>query len=158
MNIVMKDIPTYEVAYVRHVGSYLDTSASWEKLGQWAANNALFPPDQHVIGISLDDPNSVDEYACRYDSCITIPKGFEKEKHTEVQFQHLPGGLYACYQFYDTIEKIGLLYQNLYGQWLPQSEYDADDRPCLEFCLNNPAHDPERKCKAEICIPIRKRR
>ncbi|WP_233281156.1 GyrI-like domain-containing protein [Paenibacillus algicola] len=40
---------------------------------------------------------------------------------------------------------------------LLNSEYDADDRPCLEFCINDPAKDKEGKCKVDLYIPIKKR-
>ncbi|WP_102272887.1 AraC family transcriptional regulator [Cytobacillus massiliigabonensis] len=157
MNISVKELPEYEVAYVRHIGSYLDTHHAWRKLGIWAEINHLLPANQYFIGISLDDPNMVDEYACRYDACVTIPAEFNKEDHHEVQFKKLSGGLYALYTFYDTIDKFAITYQNLFGQWLPNSEYDADDRPCLEFCMNNPMHDPEGKCKVDLYIPIKQR-
>ncbi|MFD2169998.1 AraC family transcriptional regulator [Tumebacillus lipolyticus] len=157
MNITIKELPAYEVAYFRHVGSYMETYRAWQKLGAFSAQHKLYPPEQHFIGISLDDPSSVDEYACRYDACITIPPEFDREGHEEVQFKTLPGGLFALYQFYDTIDKFGIIYQSLFGQWLPNSEYDADDRPCLEFSMNDPAQDPERKAKIDLYIPIRKR-
>ncbi|OAB42106.1 helix-turn-helix domain-containing protein [Paenibacillus glacialis] len=48
-------------------------------------------------------------------------------------------------------------YQSVFSLWLPSSEYDADDRPCLEFCMNDPAKDKEGKCKVDLYIPIKKR-
>jgi len=157
MNVQVIELPEYEVAYVRHVGSYLDTHLAWSKLGIWASENDLSPINQYFIGISLDDPNTVEEFACRYDACVTIPKGFHKENHGDIQFKKLPGGLFALYQFYDTIDKLAIAYQSLFGQWLPNSEYEADDRPCLEFCMNDPANDKEGKCKVDLYIPIKKR-
>lgn len=156
MNIKIKELPDYEVAYVRHVGSYLETFHAWSKLGEWANKHGV-DQSQYSIGISLDDPNFVDEYACRYDACITIPKDFNKEKNDAIQYKTLKGGTYALYQFYDTIDKFALAYQSIFGQWLPNSEYDADDKPCLEFCMNNPATDPEGKAKVDLYIPIKER-
>ncbi|AJY77799.1 AraC family transcriptional regulator [Paenibacillus beijingensis] len=157
MNISIKELPDYDVAFVRHVGSYLDTYQAWGKLGAWAGKNNLFPPEQYFIGVSLDDPSITEEYACRYDACITIPQTFNQENESEVQFKTLPGGLYGLYQFYDTIDKFAITYQSLYGQWLPNSDYEPDERYCLEFCMNNPSDDPERKAKIELYIPIKKR-
>ncbi|CAH0122149.1 DNA gyrase inhibitor [Paenibacillus sp. CECT 9249] len=156
--ITITELPEYEVAYVRHVGSYMDTRVAWDKLGEWASRQGLTPHNQFFIGISLDDGNLVDEYACRYDACVTLPSGFEKHKHaTHVQFQTLSGGMYALYSYYDTIDKFVLAYQNVFGLWLPNSEYEADDRPCLEFCMNDPASDPEGKCKVDLYVPLKKR-
>ncbi|MNH93019.1 Transposon Tn10 TetD protein [compost metagenome] len=156
--ITIKELPEYEVAYVRHVGSYLDTHVAWSQLGRWAQQQGLTPKNHFFIGISLDDGNLVDEYACRYDACVTLPSGFEKHKHTtHVAFKTLSGGMYALYPYYDTIDKFVLAYQTVFSLWLPNSEYDADDRPCLEFCMNDPAQDKEGKCKVDLYIPIKKR-
>lgn len=156
--ITIKQLPEHEVAYVRHVGSYLDTRVAWDKLGRWASQQGLTSENQHFIGISLDDGNLVDEFACRYDAYVTLPSGFDRQKHKmHVEFKTLPGGMYALYPYYDTIDRFVLAYQNVFGLWLPNSEYDADDRSCLEFCLNDPAKDQEGKCKVDLYIPIKKR-
>lgn len=157
--ITIKELPEYEVAYVRHVGSYMDTRVAWEKLGRWAIQQGLTPKHHYFIGISLDDGHLVEEWACRYDACVTLPYGFERhEQHkTHVEYKTLSGGMYAVYPYYDTIDKFVLAYQSVFGLWLPNSEYDADDRPCLEFCMNDPSSDKEGKCKVELYIPIKQR-
>lgn len=159
MNILIMELelPEYEVAYVRKVGSYLETGEAWKKLTRWAQKNGLYPPQSHFIGISLDDPSEVEEFACRYDACVTLPAGFKKESDPEVKFRKIPGGLYALYQFYDIPNKLAIAYQSIFGNWLPNSEYNADDRHCLEFCMNDPCEDPEGKCKVDLYIPIKKR-
>lgn len=157
MNVTIKELPSFEVAYVRHVGSYLETYKAWGKLGEWAGKNGLFPPEQTFIGISLDDPSVTEEIACRYDACVTIPVEFNKEAHSDVGFARLPGGLYGMYHFYDTVDKFAITYQSIFGQWLPNSEYEPDDRYCLEYCMNNPSEDPEGKAKIDLYVPIKKR-
>lgn len=157
MNIAIKELPDYEVAYVRHVGSYLETRKAWEVLGEWAAKNDLYPPEHSYIGISLDDASLTDEYACRYDACITIRGEHNKDFDPNIKYKTLKGGLYALYPFYDTIEKFAIAYQVVYGQWMPGSEYDPDDKPCLEFCMNNPFEDPDGKAKVNLYIPIKKK-
>ncbi|MEK5475684.1 AraC family transcriptional regulator [Paenibacillus sp. FSL R5-0407] len=157
MNIAIKELPDYEVAYVRHVGSYLETRKAWEVLGEWAAMNGLYPPEHSYIGISLDDASLTDEYACRYDACITIRGEHNKDFDPNIKYKTLKGGLYALYPFYDTIEKFAIAYQVVYGQWMPGSEYDPDDKPCLEFCMNNPFEDPDGKAKVNLYIPIKKK-
>lgn len=155
--IAIKEFPPLNVAYVRHVGSYLDTGAAWDKLGRWAYERGITPPSQHFIGVSLDDAGLVDEYACRYDACVTLPEDWTPDSaDPQVQFKSLSGGMYAVYPFYDTIDKFVLAYQNVFGLWLPNSGYEADDRPCLEFCLNDPARDPEGKCRVDLYVPIKK--
>lgn len=160
MNISIKELPEYEVAFIRRVGSYFEpTQDHWGKLIDWAVRNGLYPPKQSFIGISLDNPDLVESDYCRHDACVTISEGFEKENHHDdgIQFRKLAGGLYALYPFYDTPEKLNLAYQYMYGEWFADSGYHPDyDRDNLEFNLNNPAEDPEGKCRVDLYVPIKK--
>ncbi|WP_042202637.1 AraC family transcriptional regulator [Paenibacillus camerounensis] len=155
MNIELKELPGYKVAYVRHVGSYLETYKAWETLGAWVRSSGL-PAAETFIGISLDDPGVTDESLCRYDACITVPDGFTAEGDAGISFRDLPGGTYALYKFYDTIDKLAIAYQSVYGGWLPSSGYEPDDRDALEFCMNDPYSDPEGKAKVDLYVPIRR--
>ncbi|HEY4552960.1 MAG TPA: GyrI-like domain-containing protein [Bacillaceae bacterium] len=156
MKISITELPEYEVAYIRRVGSYFEPQEHWGQLLYWAASNDLFPPEQHYIGISLDDPASVESSHCRHDACVTIPEGFGKEAHEDVQFKKLGGGLYALCPFYDTPDKLNQAYQHMFGQWLPESGYNMDtSRYNLEFNMNNPAEDPEGKCKVDLYVPLK---
>ncbi|WP_227011522.1 GyrI-like domain-containing protein [Paenibacillus lutimineralis] len=56
------------------------------------------------------------------------------------------------FQFYDIPDKLGITYQSIFAQWLPNSEYDPGERPCLEFCMNDPSTDPDGKCKVDLYI------
>lgn len=157
--IRMEELKDFKVACVRHVGSYLDTYQAWDKLRRWSEAHGI-SPDQQYIGISLDDVRLNDEMACRYDACVTLPAEYEfaQEKHSkEAHVKTISGGLYAVYPYDDTVERFVLAYQNVYALWLPSSGYEADDRPSLEFCLNDPAKDPEGKCKVDLYVPVKKR-
>ncbi|TDL60873.1 AraC family transcriptional regulator [Rhodococcus qingshengii] len=158
MRIVIKGLPEYEVAFVRRTGSYFEPQDHWGKLMHWANKNGIFPTHQSFIGISLDNPDFVESNNCRHDACVTIPEGFEKEKHNNMQFKKIDGGQYALYQFYDKPEKLNLAYKYMFGQWLQNSDYDADyDRYNLEFGMNNPWEDPEGKLNVDLFVPIKKR-
>lgn len=155
LNIEVKELPSYNVAFVRHIGSYLETHKAWGALGKWVQSNNI-PPTEYFIGISLDDPSVTEEHACRYDACITLPEGFSTEDDSSIAFKTLSGGLYALYKFYDTIDKLAIAYQSIYGGWLPDSTYEPDDRHALEFCMNDPCADPEGKAKVDLYIPIKR--
>jgi AraC family transcriptional regulator len=157
MNITLEKLSDMEVAYVRKVGSYLETREAWDKLLKWSYGNWIDPHNNSYIGISLDNPAEVPEEECRYDACVTLPEGFNRKEDPDVKYRTLQGGLYALYRFHDTIDKLAIAYSSIFGQWLPNSEYDADDRDCLEFCLNDPAKDHEGKAIVNLYIPIRKR-
>lgn len=157
MDILIRSLPDFEVAYIRHVGNYFEPSDHWGKLGEWAAKNNLFPPTQNYIGLSLDNPEFVAPELCRHDACITLPENFTKEEDSEIQFKTITGGVYALYQFYDTPDKLVNAYRAVFGDWIPQSDYVADDKISLEFSMNNPLDDPEGKCKVDLYVPIKKK-
>lgn len=77
--VELREIAEVGVAYVRHIGRYLDTYHTWDKLSRWAAQQGFHPANQQFIGISLDDGELTEESACRYDACVTLPEGFERE-------------------------------------------------------------------------------
>lgn len=132
MNINIVELPEYRIAFFRHVGSYLDTGKNWENLLQWVEGKNLFRTNPLFIGISRDDPAVTEEDACRHDACITLPTGFAEDSDgSGVSFDVIPPGKYAQYEFYDTKDKLGLAYRNLFSEWLPQSDYEIDDRVVL---------------------------
>jgi AraC family transcriptional regulator len=155
MNVEIKDRPEYRIAYFRHTGSYLDTPGNWERLLAWVGKRGLFAARPLFIGISRDDPATTEEDECRHDACVTLPAGFADPEEDGVQYGTIPAGRYGEYLFYGTIDKLAIAYRALYAEWLPQSGYELDDRPGLEINLNNPAEDPEHKCKCLVCVPIK---
>ena len=159
MNISIEKLPKFEVGFIRRIGRYDEPQEHWGQLINWALENSLFPPEQSFIGISLDNPQFVEPSHCRHDACVTIPEGFEKDRHKNMQFKEIDGGLYALFPFYDVPEQLNSAYQYMYGQWLSSNEeYEADfTRDNLEFNRNNPAEDPDGKCKVDLFVPIIKK-
>jgi DNA gyrase inhibitor GyrI len=159
MNILIKKLPEFQIAFIRRTGSYFEPQEHWGRLIQWAISNGLYPPEQSFIGISLDNPDLVESNECRHDACVSIPDGFDIEKHKDMNFRKLDGGQYAVYPFYDTTEKLKFAYQYMYEEWLPNSDFVADyGRFNLEFNMNNPSEDPEGKCKVDLYVPIKERK
>jgi len=160
MNITVCELPEMNLACFRHVGSYLDTWKAWKELNSWTFRRGLNAPENRYVGISLDDPSVVDEEACRYDACVSLPEGFsvtDEDEAAGIRYRIMKGGLYAVYPFYDSIDRLGLAYHSLYAQWLPNSEYEADKRECLEMMLNDPSRDAEGKARVKLYVPVRAR-
>ncbi|MBN1440000.1 MAG: AraC family transcriptional regulator [Anaerolineales bacterium] len=155
MNVEIKNLPEYRIAYFRHTGSYLDTGRNWQRLLAWVGKRGLSAARPLFIGISQDDPETTEEDECRHDACVTLPAGFPETDEDGVRYTTIPAGRYGQYLFYDTIDKLAIAFRALYGEWLPQSGYELDERPPLEINLNNPAEDPERKSKCLVCIPLK---
>ena len=156
MDIVLRQLPETEIAFIRRNGSYFEPQEHWGKLMQWAMQYDLYPPTSQFIGVSLDNPDFVKAHECRHDACVTIPENFDKSGHDEIQFRTLVGGQYIVHHFYDRPEKMKETYEFIFEEWLPESKYLMDeDRHNLEFNLNNPAEDPEGKSRVDLHVPIK---
>lgn len=157
-NIHVEMLPPWPVAYVRHIGPYAGDSELFGRLfGQlmrWAGPRGLLArPEAKFITISHDDPAVTSPEKLRISVCLTVPESTTGER--EVGVMTLPGGDYAMGHFEVPTEGIGPAWQAMMADWLPQSGYQMDDRPCFEICHNRPADHPEGLHIIDICVPVR---
>lgn len=164
MNVEVKSLPTNHVAYIRHISGYSKgefnsaINKAFQRVCAWAGARDLFRPDTVTIGIPYDNPDITPNDRCRYDACVTVPEGVQSEPGSEVGIQDIPGGKYAvCRISVSTQEthKIGEAVDALYGEWLPESGYQADDKPALEIYYNNPDKQPGTWITMDYCLPVK---
>lgn len=72
----------------------------------------------------------------------------------EIGLMDIPGGKHAVYHYEGTTDGLGETYDRLYGEWLPQSGFQPENRPCHELYYSNPDEHPERKFSCDICVPV----
>ncbi len=46
-------------------------------------------------------------------------------------------------------------WNTVYGEWLPQSGYQTDGRPCFEIYHNNPKEHSQGVHIVDICVPVK---
>lgn len=162
MDIEVKTLPTYHVAYIRHISGYRKgefnstINQSFQRVCGWAAARDLFGPNTLVIGIPYDNPDITPNDRCRYDACVTVPETVG-EGSGDVSIEDIPGGKYAAARISvssSETRKIGEAVDAMYG-WLPSSGYILDDRPALEIYYDNPDHAPGEWITMDYCIPVR---
>ncbi len=153
MKVEVKTLPSYQVVYVRHIGSYFKVGEAWDKVCKWAGARDLINKDSLMIGISYDNPDITQEENLRYDACITIPMNVKPSGG--VGLLNISGGKYAIHRFTGLSEEIATAYKGLFGQWMPDSGYQPDDRECLEIYYETPEEHPENKFVMDICVPIK---
>lgn len=154
INVEVKEMPAFRVAYVRHLSGYNEKiGEAWTKLFRWAGPRGLIGPDTKMIGIPHDNPDITPGDKCRYDACLTIP--YDMPAADEIGIMTIPGGKHAVFHFEGLEQEIGQAYDNLYGIWLPQSGYQPEDRPCYEIYCGNPHEHPEKKFTYDICVPVK---
>jgi AraC family transcriptional regulator len=156
MNVAVKDLPRYRVAYMRHVGPYgaHGIPELWERFRAWGERRELGGPDAIKLGIAHDDPEVTPPEKCRYDACLVVSESFEPDKW--VNIGEVPAGRYAVMEFVGSPHTIREAWEGLYRSWLPGSGYQPDDRPCVEIYRGNPdvAGRPGT-FRCELAMPVR---
>lgn len=158
MKVDVRDLAPVTVAYVRHIGPYAGNSALFEglfgRLWRWAGPRGMLnQKDLQVLIVYHDNPDLTDASKLRTSVCITVPKGTEVSG--EVGLMDLPGGKYACGRFELTSSEFQRAWDGMCGNWLPDSGWQPDDRPCFESYLNDHRSHPEGKHIVDICVPVK---
>jgi AraC family transcriptional regulator len=154
MEVTVKTLPEMNVAYVRNIGPYDKIGPAFDRLMQWAGPRGLIRfPETKLLGVYHDDPNITDPDKLRADACLTVPAGTATDG--DIGSMTIPGGRYAVAKVEVRAGEFGKAWDELMRDWLPESGFQADDRPCFEIYLNNPEEHPEHKFIVEICEPVK---
>jgi AraC family transcriptional regulator len=160
LQVKLRQLPPLHVAYVRHVGSFQENSALFERLfdriRRWAGPRGLLDlASARLLSVHHDNPEmEITEVGkLRLDAAITIPAGTRVDG--EICKQRLEGGPYAVTRVRIHAKQYMEAWDALMSEWLPSSGYQPDDRPCMEIYLNEPTTDPEGLHDVEICLAVK---
>lgn len=139
--------------YIRLIGDYQsnDYNQAWEKIWKFIKEKHLFGFNQENLGISYDDPNITETDKCRYDCCVTISKDIKPEG--EIGVKDIEGGKYAVFKFKGSYNYIGAVYDVIYNNWLPESNFELRNVPAFEKYIKFSKTNPEKN-KTEVYVPI----
>ena len=157
-DVKVKDIEDIHVVYVRNTGPYAGDQALFEslfmKLIKWMQpRDLLIPGKTKAYTIYHDDPKITDEDKLRISVCFSVPEYTQAEG--EIGKMVIKGGKYAVANFTINADQYEEAWTSVYSEWLPQSGYQPDDRPCFENNVNNPQEHPEGKHIVDIYVPVR---
>lgn len=149
--------PEITVAYVRYTGPYKGDEMLFEelfkKLYRWAEPRGIpdFPGTKTLV-IYHDDPEITNRLKLRVSVCISVPK--DTKVSGVIGKMEIPEGKYAMARFELYPDGFQQAWNWIYGAWLPQSGYLADDRPSFELYPEK-GKTPEGRIKTDICIPVK---
>ena len=154
-SIEVKDLPKMTVAYVRHIGPYKGNDKLfeklWNKLFAWAGPRGLLGgPDFKSLVIYHDDPNITGEEKLRMSVCITVKP--DTKVDGEIGKMEMEAAKYAIARFELDATEFQQAWDWVYGQWLPTSGYQPDDKPCFEMYPEEPK---DGKFVVDICVPVK---
>lgn len=153
LQVVIRPLPPVRIAALRHVGPYGPPIAEfWSRyFVPWRIAEGL--PLAPCYGVALDDPTETPPAQCRFDAGTEVPDGYQPGQPGRLV--DLPGGLYATARFHGSPSDIGPAWAWLFSQWLPDSGYRLDRRPCFERQgLEDLTHLPGPPFRCELCLPI----
>ncbi|ETT37506.1 GyrI-like domain-containing protein [Paenibacillus sp. FSL K6-1122] len=152
MEMVIENLPSYRIAYVRQVGSYGPAnSQAMEMLKSWARAKNLLTASTVLFGIPQDNPESTIPEDCRYDACIVISKDFPMDELTpDLNETELPGGQYLVCKVKHTTEAVQQAWTEIFPR-LQSSGYTLDNKPVMERYTGHLVNLDF----CEICVPIR---
>jgi AraC family transcriptional regulator len=156
MQVEIREIPPYRIAYMRHIGPYGTSgaiSALWASLRRWIRSRDLQRAGLLTVGIGHDAPGIVAPEKLRYDAGVIVGGDFKPDRAVNVT--DLPGGKYAIARFQGSAAVITDAWARLYTVWLPSSGYQPEDRPRLELRRDHDLQLPADHLRCELCLPIR---
>ena len=72
MEVRFENREPLRVAYVRHIGPYMECGKAWQTLFAQAGQQGLIGADALRIGIGHDNPDVTPAEKLRYDACLTV--------------------------------------------------------------------------------------
>jgi DNA gyrase inhibitor GyrI len=107
------------------------------------------------MSLSLDDPLITQRDKCRFYLGLTVPFGTEPEP--DYGILTIPFARYAVFRHIGSYGKLHTLYQAIYENWMPHSNYRPKGTFSFEMYLNSPMSTRESDLVTEVYIPIEKR-
>jgi AraC family transcriptional regulator len=153
MNAEIKQMPEFNVAYVRKLGPYGKETceAAFAELMAWAGPRGYIGQGP-MLGLYWDNPEVTDHARCRVDACVVVPEGVVPD--SPVDLQTVPGGPHAVCHFEIKADSFQQAWEDSFA-WLVSQGHECADKPTYELYHADPEHHPEGKWVFDICIPLK---
>ncbi len=150
------DVTPIRVGAIEHRGDYQLMSKTFERLMTVAAMTGLIGPDTRTYGIFCDDPAAVPKAELRSTACVSVPADWAPSG--DIVESTIPGGRYARIVHTGPYAELKTAYDWLYRSWLPDSDEEPRDLPCVEEYLNDPRQVPAKDLETAEMLPLESRR
>ena len=154
-NVEVKAIDSISLGGLPHQGDYLAIGPVFEQVFVKAGTAGLIGPNTRSIGIYYDDPfelTDLERAKLHSHACVTAEKDQAKEAGMEALT--VGGGEHAILQFTGPYADLEKAYTWFYGEWLPNSGFEAADAPPFEEYLNDPKETPPSDLQTLIYLPL----
>ena len=125
------------LAAYSHKGDYLEIGRVFEQLDIYVNSMGLFDESSRSFGLYYNDPESTETPNLKSHACLSIDLDISLIGDDPPQKIVIPKGRYASLVFKGPYAELEKPYNWLFGQWLPNSGYEAGDYPAIEEYLND---------------------
>ncbi len=153
----VEELPRLEILYTTYQGSFEDIKAIkqvWEQLMKYAFKNKLIDDDSIFLAEILDDNEITDQVHCRYNAGIVIETPLKFEVEGLFRTKTIASQKYAKFLHKGSHEDSLITYDYIYSNWMTNVALELEDKPTLEFFLNDEEDTPPDELLTEIYIPI----
>ena len=148
--VEMMNLDEMNVATYSHLGDYMGIVTVFEKLFMYGVSQNLATPETRSFGLYYDDPKSVNHAELRSKACVEIAADVVLPGDDAPEKMTIPGGQYATLLFKGSYAELEKPYDWMFGEWLPNSGYEAADFPPMEEYLNDPKVTPPNELLTRI--------
>jgi AraC family transcriptional regulator len=149
------DLAPLRVAAITHRGDYQQIGKAFEKLAAAAATKGFLTGETRTMGIYHDDPKAVPEAELRATACLTVPDDWKPSG--EIEEARVEGGRYARIVHTGPYTELTKPYDWLYRTWLPGSNEEPRNLPCIEEYLNDPRQVSAKDLQTAVLLPLEDR-
>jgi AraC family transcriptional regulator len=142
-------LPAFRFVSIMHYGGYgRGIDQAWRRLFRWAGPRGIIRADTRPAGIAWDNPDITPHDRCRYSACLPAPPGISGTG--EVVIIELPARTYLSMAYRGP--SLSAAYTLLYSHHLPESGFEPEDGPAIEFYAKQGS--PADIFDLEIDIPV----
>lgn len=138
------------IAAYPHQGDYMEIGAVFEKLDLYAASISLLKENTRSFGLYYNDPESMNVKELNSHACISIDGDTQLSGNNPPQRMTIPKGRYASLLYKGCYAELEKPYNWLFGDWLPNSGFEAGDYPPIEEYLNDVRTTPPSELLTRI--------
>ena len=147
------DLPKMAGISLSHKGDYMLIGERFGFFAAWAAQHAPDLLPDISWGLYYDDPASTALAELRSEIfCPTKRRDIALAEG--MQWKEMPAMRCAVIEHRGAYSEMHKTYQWLYGEWLPASEQQPADHPCLEHYINDPQTTDAKDLITHIHMPL----
>lgn len=153
----IETLPSIKIIYLQYKGAYeniKEIKKTWKQLLKYVYKNKLLSEKTIVLSEVLDDDELSSSIHCRYNAGIILNDNQIFKPEGLFLIKDIPSQKYAKFIHKGSHENCFKTYNQIYTRWMLDVGLEFDDKPILEFYLNDDDITPIEDLITEIYIPI----